>query len=168
MRTLQQFCGVWFLLFAFFCFLPSDVQSQTTNQFKIAEITGYFGSRFTSVECYVSRSVLEKQPYWNPLSGQLLLTPNKACLLALHAVKENFPTVDDWRVENVLMFHLNASDAQEIRGAENIWYYEIELAPTDPKMANSLDGLESDHLLTQIVLLVGTVVKAEKLKSEEN
>jgi hypothetical protein len=139
--------------------------STNTNDVRIASRASNVGGRISGAEWRVERAVLDRQPRWDGFSSDPPLSVQRACALAFPDVQRRFPELRDWAVHSVHLRNLLVADhPPELFSFPNVWAYEVTFKPKDLTAKERLERDYGDHLLTQVVLLDGTVVPSRELK----
>jgi hypothetical protein len=145
--------------------LPARSSSPAPHQADEIRLNSYshqVGSNTSCMEWYVSTNTLAKQPRWDGFSGEAPLSARAACVLALSAIRTQFPKVGPWSVESV---QLRKPHPDRDNPYPDVWCYEVTLCPRDPEARERFDN-DAATCPMQIVLLDGTVLTPRATKNE--
>lgn len=124
------------------------------------------------VAWYVSTNVLAMQPRWDGLSAKAPLTIDRACELAFVPVRNYFPYITNWVVDNMFLFNLSDTSfegfSERPNWSSNVWYYSITFKPTALIDREKVKASGFKCVLTQVVLPDGSVVPQTAITSDGN
>jgi hypothetical protein len=118
------------------------------------------GSVSSCAEWFITTNALAKQPRWDGFSSEPPVSARRACSLALPHVRDQFPEIKSWSVEEVVLRHPNAEKGDP---SPNLWYYTITFKPRE---SETKIQSHTNSCLMQLVLLDGQVLPPRFAKQE--
>lgn len=161
-------------------FNTTDVGTQPANhrisfgsrenkiEVRVAWSVSRVDGRLVGADWWIERSVLERQPEWDGLSSGPPLSPEGARLLALPAIQQRFPSIQEWSVSQTDFRHVSNARNYREPVPTNAWIYVINFRPKNLNTrAAWLFRKSGKHLSQQIVLMDGTVIPFREMKLRE-
>lgn len=135
------------------------------NEVRVANRSSFVRGQIRQYDWCVARVVMEKQPRWDGLTTEPPLSARKAAALALPNVQRRFPEVKEWLIRNITLRNQQDGDnSGQGNSYLNVWVYEVTFMPKDKKAGEKI-GFEAGFVvLTEVVLLDGTVVSPRIVK----